>query len=451
MNQPNTNAKLYNMTLFGKGSQSIVFKVLIWFTLLNYALACFMSFYKKAVYADFLINYIWILALAVMVICLCKGFYFQRKIYLICCIFVLWMIMTFFMKGNAPLADPTNHTFLISRSTLCCIAFPFVYIMNDAQERKSLHTLLYIFVSVTAVLLWLSYIGILRGDSICLFNGRFMFGATYTYTDRMMLQFFNLYYYKTGYLALIGFFVTLYLAISHWTKHNCIYYVLLMVTFTIAIIITYSRTAVFTFVIGLLIALLIVLQHLNIRTRTRRIIMTISSFSGIIIAAVGLNITYKVFNSIRDIWYGIDTLSSRTDIWSSIIDVTHDMPEILLHGLPIRESMTIMNSYIDLADKVSNMHSGYLQTLVLVGIPGLIAIIAFCIYLLLAMKRIVFSSSNNSRETLSKKFMIIVPLCLLIMNLFESLIFFNPVQTDLFNFIFALFTGYIIEYAYHQN
>ncbi len=450
--KPNiTFENLNNMPFVEKGNHSKIFKCLVWLTLLSYAFACFMSFYKKAVYSELLIEYIWIPAFAVIAASLLKGTFFQRKAYIACLLFLAWMLATFYMKDVAPVSDPTNQTFIIARCILCCIAIPFVHIMDDADHRKHLNSFLYLFVIITALLLWLSYIGALRGESFSFFDGRFLFGATYTYTDRMMLQFFNLYYYKTGYLALIGFFTTLYLAVSHWSKRRSILFIALFITFITAVVITYSRTAVFTCLIGLLIALYILLQQLNINQSTRRIIIALSTLAGTVLAAAGLNYTYRFFNSIRDIWYGIDTLSSRTDIWISVVDVIKDQPQVLLHGLPIRESMGIMNAYIDLTDKVSNMHSGYIQTLILVGLPGLLAVLVFCIYLTAAMGKILFSNTVGNREATSIKFMIIIPVCLMVMNIFESLICFNPVQTDIMNLIFALFAGYIIEYAYHHN
>jgi len=449
MKQTSTS-NLNNMTHITENN-SATFKSLIWITLLLHLFACYLSFYKKAVYADLLINYLWIPAAVIVVIGLCRKIYFQRRINIFYFAFLCWMIITYWLKDDLLISDPTNRTFLISRGIICLIALPFAQIMNDTGKRRHIDTFLTIMVCITAILLWFSYIGALRGESFNFFDGRFMFGATYTYTDRMMLQFFNLYYYKTGYLALVCFFTTLYLAVSHWSIKRSVPYALLMITFTIAVVITYSRTAVFTFLIGLIIALLILLQHLQIRPAIRRAIIGFSSIAGIIIAAVGLNYTYKFFNSIRDIWYGIDTLSSRTDIWSSITELIHERPCSMIYGLPVNESMQIMNGYIDLADKVSNMHSGYLQTLVLTGLPGLVAVLLFCSYLIVAAARILFSKTSNTAYPSSVKLMVIVPVCCMIMNLIESLIFFNPVQTDILNLITALFSGYIIEYAYHQK
>jgi O-antigen ligase len=190
---------------------------------------------------------------------------------------------------------------------------------------------------------------------------------------------------------------------------------------------------------------------MNIKKKTLHLILTICTACGTVIAAAGLNLTYKIFNSTRDIWYGSDTLSSRTEIWSSIFDIVKEIPQTLIYGLPINKSTGVINSFVDLSDTISNLHNGYLQTLIIAGLPGFLMVIAFCIYLLIAFYRLMIANITTKENDISVKFMIIIPVCCLVMNTVESLIFFNPVQADILNLIFALFSGYIIEYAYHQE
>lgn len=447
MKQNITFENLNNMPFVEKLQKMGIFKCFVWITLLCYLFACFMSFYKNIVYINIVTGYIQILAFAVMGYAFCQGLYFKRKIYAVYIIFLIWLILTFWFKDDLMIKIPIDRTVFITKCIMCGIALPFAQLMNDQHKRLHLDAFLGIFVSITSVLLCLSYIGALRGESFSFFDGMFKFGATYTYTDRMMLQFFNLYYYKTAFLAVICFFITLYLAVSHWTKRNRFLFIFLMLTFIIAIIITYSRTAVFTFLLGLLTALYILLQKMNVNRKIRHAILAVCTAVGVIIAAAGLNITYKIVNSTRDIWYGSETLSSRTEIWSSIFDIIKEMPQTLIYGLPINKSIGIINSFVDLSDTISNMHNGYLHTLMLTGIPGFLMILAFCIYLLRAIYRLI----SAEKQDVTIKLMVIIPVCCLVMNMMESLIFFNPVQTDILNLIFALFSGYIIEYAYHQN
>ncbi len=451
MKHTDVNPKLNNMLHTDAHINLNVFKCLVWLVIMGYLFTCVMSFYKPVVYNNLLMDYMWIPAVAALCFGLYQNCYSGRKIYFAYLGLVIWLLITCWLKDDILLTDPANRTYLIAKCILCGLVLPFAHIMQDTVNRRHLDTFLSIIVTGIAAALWLCYIGALRGESFSLFGDRFMFGATYTYTDRMMLQFFNLYYYKTAYIAVLCFFTTLYLAVSHWTRRRSMIFIFLMLTFAAAIVITYSRTAVFTCLIGLLIALYILLRQLSISRVARIIILSASTVGGSLFAVAGLNYTYRFFNSIRDIWYGIETLTSRTDIWASIPGIIEDYPQALLYGLPIGDANAIMNQYIDLQDFIPNLHNGYLQTFILTGIPGLLAVIIFCIYLLYGSGRIIFSNKYKVRKQIAIKFMTIVPACCLIMNLLESLVFFNPVTTDFLNLIMGLFSGYIIEYAYYSK
>lgn len=168
----------------------------------------------------------------------------------------------------------------------------------------------------------------------------------------------------------------------------------------------------------------------------------LSAVGGISAAAVAMNRIYSAVNSIRDVWYGITTLSSRTVIWSAIIPLVVNNPIVLLRGLPLNNAMDTVNLYINNLDYIVHMHNSYLQTFLHLGLPGLIAIMFFMIYLLKCIKKLV-----EAKVHVTDRQLCIVPVVIMLIGVTESNFICNPYGYEMMNLIFALASGFIIEKA----
>lgn len=169
------------------------------------------------------------------------------------------------------------------------------------------------------------------------------------------------------------------------------------------------------FVTGCLISVFFYLDK-RIKRRGLKIVaytaLPVALFS---IAAAAMNRIYVAVNSIRDIWYGITTLSSRTEIWASVIPLTRDYPHMLFCGLPVESAMDMVNVYLTDLEYIVNMHNAWLQTLIHLGLPGLLAVVWFILCLL----RVIIRLAKNA-DTPTKQ-LAVVPVVLLSVLLVPSM------------------------------
>ena len=375
--------------------------------------------------------------------CFCRGDYFQRKYHLFYLAFILWIVLSNWLKGNI-FPDNSSNFIFVKFCALCGIALPFAHFLIDWERRNILHAFLFPILLVFACFLLLAFVALLQGSNICIIPDWFEFGATYTSTGRIMLKVLNLHYYHTGYLSTVCFFSCLYLAVSRWSSKSAPLWILLLTIFTAGVFITYSRTAVFSFIGGLLLAFHIFLQRIGINTRMRRLLFIGTALVGFLITCTVMNIIYKAVHSIRDIWYGIATLSSRTDIWRAALSALRDHPGILLHGFYPEQISPLVKSYLPDFGDLTHLHSGYLTTLFSVGLPGFVLVITFCLYLCKCAYRL-FIAPISETVRVSDKCLVLVPLVCLTMNLVESIAFFCLNEVELLNLLMMLFSGYVFE------
>ena len=426
-----------------KNNIPIIYRILVCLTLFSFLFLCFMSFYNKTESVSYVNNLLCIPILLIICVNLLIGAYSHRKLYLFCFIFLIWIMLTYIFRGESPFEQENLYMFL-NRCLFCTIAIPFAHIMKDTKRHIYLNIFLILTISLLAICLWLCYAGIISGENISLCNGNLEFGASYTITRRIKLKVMNLHYYHLGYLSLFCFFSSLYLAVKYWFKHLIPVWILLLATFGAGIIFTYSRGAIFTLVASLLLILAIRLKHLNFKRSHRIVILLVSTVVLAIVTVVGFNTLYKLVNSIRDIWHGLSTLSSRTTIWTSVLSVYGRYPLAAFYGLPLHNLMNIVNSFLPDLDWVNHMHSGYLQTLMSTGFPGLIAVVSLSVYIIKHCISVFFAPSDSGISS-SDKILTILPVASMVIGIFESIIFYNPVNIEIFNLITAVVSGYIIE------
>ena len=89
------------------------------------------------------------------------------------------------------------------------------------------------------------------------------------------------------------------------------------------------------------------------------------------------------------------TLSERTYIWKSIVPRLRECPSILLRGQSSKQMMVYQNKYINTLEYKTHMHNMYLQTLMLLGLPGLLAVLVWTVLLVRKMLRCFFGRRES--------------------------------------------------------
>jgi O-antigen ligase len=373
-------------------------------------------------------------------VCLYRGDYARRRHYPLCLLYLGWMLITLFSRGDFNLTESGNRAALVNQCALCCVALPFAQVVRD-RKRRYLSGVLTAVISVCAVMIWLCWIGTVTGRDVTILGDLMEFGARYTTTGRLKLKVMNLHYYHLGYISVACFFVSLYLAASHWTRRFIPFWILMLGTFMATVLMTYSRTGVFAMLGGLLIALYLPLEKACRKKGTRIAVFAVMLCAGVVLTCLGLNVIYKAVHSIRDIWYGMASLSSRTDIWSGTLRALFDNPSALLFGFPLDTGMDTVNAYIALGDSVSHTHSGLLHVWISLGTVGMLLALAFYVYLIRCCLRLYFAKEKPAAVRL----LVPLPAALIFINLFESALIFGEPKVTLLSVIFMLVAGYIIE------
>lgn len=92
----------------------------------------------------------------------------------------------------------------------------------------------------------------------------------------------------------------------------------------------------------------------------------------------------------RGAFKGLDRLSSeRLTIFRAVWQTFMEHPRILLLGSGADEGLALVNEH--LFAPVAHCHNFLLQTLLLTGLPGFLLVLGFCVYLLAAVLRLLFT------------------------------------------------------------
>ena len=408
---------------------------------LSYAFICLVSLTSDYAAGELLRQYAVLPVLAAMGCCFCRGDYFRRREYGLGLLFILWTLVCGWLRGEIDRTDASQIEFLRGL-VLWGLIFPFAHLTGD-RDRRLLEKLLLPVLLGMAALYGLTYIALLRGADIVLFPEWLVFGAAYTTTGRMMLKLLNLYHTCAGYLAVVCFYGALYLAVTYRKTRWLPAWLLLLTVFGIGVLITYSRTAVFTLTGGILFAVYLYLQRHPMKPVLKVLTLILTAVAVVVLTALLMNRIYKAVHSIRDIWYGLGTLSNRTDIWGAGLKVMGEKPAVLLRGLSGERVMEEVNVFLPHLDTIQHMHSAYLQTLLRLGLPGFLAVAALAVGLIRS-GRILLTSPKAELED---KFLLCLPVACLLMGAVESVIFLCTIPTELMNLLLMLFSGYTFERA----
>ena len=414
-----------------------------WLLIGSFLLYAFICFLSLASYAseELLRQYGFMPVLVTMGCCFGRGDYFRRREYGLGLLFILWTLMCGWLRGEIDRSIGAQNEFLRGL-VLCGIIFPFAYLTGD-RDRRLLKKLLLPVLLGMAALYCVTYIALLRGENIVLIPGWIAFGAEYTVTGRMMLKLLDLYHTCAGYLATVCFYGALYMAVCYRKTRWLPAWLLLLAVFAVGVLITYSRTAVFTLTGGVIFAVYLYLQRHPMKPVLKVLAMILTAVAVVVLTALLMDRLYEAVHSIRDIWYGLWTLSNRTDIWGAGLKVLGEKPLVLLRGLSGEQIMEEVNVFLPHLDTIQHMHSGYLQSLLRLGLPGFMAVAALTVGLIRS-GRILLTSPKAELED---KFLLCLPVACLLMGAVESVIFLCTIPTELMNLLLMLFSGYTFERA----
>lgn len=132
------------------------------------------------------------------------------------------------------------------------------------------------------------------------------------------------------------------------------------------------------------------------------------------------------------------TLNSRTNIWAGIVRMLLENPRILLLGMPEGDLSGMIQQYT--FSITAHAHNSYLQTTMVMGVPGLLAALYFVWRAVAVSFRLVFC---HARSTFGDRMIAVTLMTMLVSTLMECYLF--TTFELLFGFVFFLLLGYALE------
>ena len=139
------------------------------------------------------------------------------------------------------------------------------------------------------------------------------------------------------------------------------------------------------------------------------------------------------------------TLTGRTSIYQNVLKYVQMHPDILATGLIERDIVTNIQRELD--PNFWLAHNGWLQTLLTVGLPGLLFALYFTFLTAkLAVKNLLLRCQSG---TLADKILILLPVLLVLNCLTECVLFVE--QFSVGNFAYLICLGYVLEDEYAEG
>lgn len=370
------------------------------------------------------------------------GEYFKKKRYIVFMMFGVWFLICRWLCGNFMMML-TDQLATAMMGFVLLVALPFACVMEDAERRKYLDIISWVTVLGYSFFFVLMYWGHFRGSPVAFMKDHFEFGSIMV-NGQLFMKMGNGDDYVTDYIASLCFFISLYLSFSCWNKRKVMSVLALLLAglFSVTVILVPCRTVLMGICGALLMIVLIFLQKLKIPKIWVWLAFAVCCVAGAAFLLFGSDLMYTATtNNARSAISRLSTFSDRTLIWSGAIEVFKDKPIGLFRGYAMDDVMWEIIKYDPRG--MGHMHSGFMEVLVLTGIPGTLAMIAFSVMLIISAVRVFFSKSEL--VSAAHKVMIAAVAAMFFMNIFDSLLFINRTNTDAMNFFFALFCGYIFE------
>lgn len=133
--------------------------------------------------------------------------------------------------------------------------------------------------------------------------------------------------------------------------------------------------------------------------------------------------------------YDLFTFNNRIYIWDAAFTTLEDNPGIKIWGTEnVSSELTYRNSF-----PVGHAHNSWIQTLLKLGLPGLLVALVFTAMTLFACAVLLLHPGAE----LPKKVAALLTLCILAAGFLEPYLFVGDIFTLFANFLFFLLTGYL--------
>lgn len=137
------------------------------------------------------------------------------------------------------------------------------------------------------------------------------------------------------------------------------------------------------------------------------------------------------------------TLNGRTLIWRSALNAVRDNWKLALWGTPY--SGTVISVYNPF--KVFHAHNSWMETLMQLGLPGLMLSLVFTAVSLWSAARLLLRKETE----LWKKIVALTTLCILGTGFLEPYLFITDVYYHVMDFLFFFCTGYLDYWCNHKE
>lgn len=391
-------------------------------------------------------GYMAALVFAMVGICLFRGAYREDRVYWLGLAFAAWYALTRALNGDHYLQYDYNQYRVVCMAATYGLAFPMAAMLNDAEKRRALDRIAAVLTAVLAVIVWTGVIAALQGEIITVpfFKSQFgiMGGRLYVLGQHPNI---------TAAISLCGAFMLIYLVASHWRPWLLLPAVPLGAGFFMALPLADSRTGMVAFLLGVVIVAAVGFQRLRLPAKWRRIIMIVCLVAIVaVVAAVGFDAAVGIVTrttdgeqviSQRSLLADLSTLTGRTGVYAAIFPTFAENPPALLKGFDEAEMVAAVNRHTPMY--YFHMHNSYLQTLMLTGLPGLLAALWLTWRLLSATVRVLFV--RGCGITPAQKLLTALPATLFLQGMLEHYLFLDSSHYSILNLLFCLFAGYVIR------
>lgn len=141
----------------------------------------------------------------------------------------------------------------------------------------------------------------------------------------------------------------------------------------------------------------------------------------------------------RELTQDMFTFNGRTDIWAAAIQAVKDHPSVLLTG--VKDPGKLITEYHP--DGAVHAHNSWLETLLRLGLPGLLFALWFTVLTLKYSFQLMFFRKSTALQ----RQVSVTMCCILLSEFFEPGLFYTEVPTNYMSMAFLFFLGYLVCWA----
>lgn len=367
------------------------------------------------------------------------------RIYWVGLAFTAWYMLTRVLNGDHYLQYSYNQYRVVCMTATYSLAFPLAAMLGDEEKRRALDRIAVVLTAALAAVCWLGVIAALRGEVITIPFFESEFGIMEDGRLWVLSQHPNF----TAAASLCGLFMLIYLVVSHWKPWVLIPAAVAGAGLFMALPLSDSRTGMIAFLLGAVIAVAVGFQRLPIPAKWRRIVeIACLVLMVAVVAVAGFGAAVKVVSTTNDgeqvisqrsLLNDLSTLTGRTGVYGAVPATFAQHPFAIFKGFDELEMMAAVNKNVGIW--YNHMHNSFLQTLMLTGVPGLLAALWLTWRIASATVRVLFARGGEVSS--AQKLLVLLPVALFVQGMLEHYLFVD--SYSILNFLFFLFSGYVVQ------